>query len=125
MTTLWTEGGRHFPYHNAPEKTWAAYNDRGWTTVGDLGRIDEDGYVYLVDRSTDLILTGGINVYPREIEDVLITHPDVVDVAVFGVPSDRFGEEIKAIVQPRTPNAAGSALATALADLCRTQLSPY
>jgi long-chain acyl-CoA synthetase len=123
--TLWSEGGRQFAYHNSPEKTAAAYNDRGWTTVGDLGRIDQDGYVYLVDRSTDLILTGGINVYPREIEDVLITHPDVVDVAVFGVPSERFGEEIKAIVQPRTSDAANGALAAALAELCRTQLSPY
>jgi long-chain acyl-CoA synthetase len=123
--TLWSEGGRRFAYHNAPEKTAAAYNDHGWTTVGDLGRIDEDGYVYLVDRSTDLILTGGINVYPREIEDVLITHPDVVDVAVFGVPSERFGEEVRAVVQPRSPESAGEALAAVLTEHCRTQLSAY
>lgn len=75
--TLWSEGGPRFAYRNDPAKTASARNDRGWTTVGDMGHLDEDGYVYLVDRSTDLILSGGVNVYPREIEDVLTTHPDV------------------------------------------------
>jgi fatty-acyl-CoA synthase len=123
--TLWSEGGPQFEYRNDPVKTAASHNDRGWTTVGDLGRLDEDGYVYLVDRSTDLILSGGVNVYPREIEDVLITHPDVADIAVFGVPSARFGEEVKAVVQPRAPELAGDALAADLEALCRAQLSPY
>jgi fatty-acyl-CoA synthase len=123
--TLWSEGGARFAYRNDPAKTAAARNDRGWTTVGDLGRVDEDGYVYLVDRGTDLILSGGVNIYPREVEDVLITHPDVADVAVFGVPSARFGEEVKAVVQPRSPDVAGETLAAALDAHCRAQLSPH
>jgi fatty-acyl-CoA synthase len=123
--TLWSEGGSRFAYRNDPAKTAAAYDDRGWTTVGDLGRVDQDGYVYLVDRSTDLILSGGVNIYPREIEDVLVAHPDVVDVAVFGVPSARFGEEVKAVIQPRSNDLAGVALAAALDAHCRAELSPY
>ncbi|WP_368680296.1 AMP-binding protein (plasmid) [Rhodococcus opacus] len=122
---LWSEGGPKFAYHNDPAKTADSRNDRGWTTVGDVGHVDEDGYVYLVDRSTDLILSGGVNIYPREIEDVLTMHPDVADVAVFGVPSERFGEEVKAVVQPRSPEVTGEALAVALEELCREQLSPY
>lgn len=122
--TLWSEGGRRFAYHNDPAKTASTRNDRGWTTVGDLGRVDDDGYVYLVDRRTDLILSGGVNVYPREVEDTLITHPDVADVAVFGVPSERFGEEVCAVVQPSSPDVDAAALSTALTAHCRERLSP-
>jgi long-chain acyl-CoA synthetase len=122
---IWSEGGRRFRYHNDPEKTAASRNERGWTTVGDVGYLDRDGYLFLVDRRTDLILSGGVNVYPREAEDVLSTHPAVVDVAVFGVPDDDFGEAVKAVVQPGSMDEAGEELAAELLAHCREQLTSY
>ena len=81
------------------EKTARAFNAKGWSTLGDLGYVDEEGYLYLADRRTDLILTGGVNVYPREVEDALVMHPAVADVAVIGVPDEDLGEHVKAVVQ--------------------------
>jgi acyl-CoA synthetase (AMP-forming)/AMP-acid ligase II len=97
---LWFDGMPRFDYHGDPEKTRAAYDERGWSTLGDLGHVDDEGFLYLSDRRTDLILSGGVNVYPREIEDALILHPAVADVAVVGVPDDEFGQRVHAVVTP-------------------------
>jgi len=90
-----------FRYHNDEEKTAAAYDAEGWFTVGDAGWLDEEGYLYLADRTSDMVISGGVNIYPREIEDVLHQHPDVVDCAVIGVPDGRWGEALKAFVERR------------------------
>ena len=99
--------------------------ERGWGTVGDVGYVDEDGYVYLTDRKSFTIISGGVNIYPQEIENLLVTHPAVADVAVFGVPNPDFGEEVKAVVQPLAWDAAGPALAAELVAFCRDQLAHY
>ena len=98
--TVYFEGGAAFEYHNDPEKTAGSRTRSGWTTLGDVGYLDDDGFLYLTDRKAYMIISGGVNVYPQEAENVLVTHPKVVDVAVFGVPNDDFGEEVKAVVQP-------------------------
>src|SRR5436305_5569888 len=113
-----------FSYHNDPEKTKRAYNAKGWSTLGDVGYIDDEGYLYLTDRKSYMIISGGVNIYPQETEDVLITHPDVADVAVFGVPNEEMGEEVKAVVQPHDPAKAGKALEQELMLFCRKHLSP-
>ena len=94
-------GGARFHYHDAPDKTEAAWRD-GAFTVGDVGYLDEDGYLFLTDRVSDMVIRGGVNVYPREIEEVLFAHPAVVDCAVFGIPDERYGEQLKAVVETRT-----------------------
>ncbi|MEU7810958.1 AMP-binding protein [Pseudonocardia sp. NPDC049154] len=95
----------------------------GWGCAGDLGRLDDQGYLYLSGRSSELIITGGVNVYPPEVEDVLALHPAVEDVAVFGVPDGEFGEQVRAAVQPLgTP---GPGLATELVEYCRQRLAPF
>jgi long-chain acyl-CoA synthetase len=93
-------GGRGFEYHNAPDKTRSAWRD-GYFTVGDLGWLDEDGYLFLADRRTDLILSGGVNIYPAEVEAALLEDPDVVDAAVFGLPDERMGQKVHAVVELR------------------------
>jgi len=113
-----------FTYHNDPEKTKRAYNDKGWSTLGDVGYLDGDGFLYLTDRKSYMIISGGVNIYPQETEDVLITHPDVADVAVFGVPNEEMGEEVKAVVQPHDMARAGKALEEQLIQFCRQRLSP-
>jgi long-chain acyl-CoA synthetase len=95
-------GGRRFHYHGDDAKTAAAWRADAFT-VGDIGRLDDDGYLYVTDRISDMVLWGGVNIYPREIEEVLFTHPAVVDCAVFGVPDDRYGEVLKAVVEAREP----------------------
>jgi acyl-CoA synthetase (AMP-forming)/AMP-acid ligase II len=116
--------GFTFAYHNDPEKTKRAYNDRGWSTLGDVGYLDGDGFLYLTDRRSYMIISGGVNIYPQETEDVLIAHPAVADAAVFGVPNDEMGEEVKAVVQPQNPGRAGAELAAELMAFCRNHLSP-
>lgn len=91
---------RPFEYFDEPEKTREAFNEQGWSTMGDVGYLDEEGFLYLTDRKNFTIITGGVNVYPAEIEGLLITHFKVADVAVFGVPHPEFGEEVVAVVQP-------------------------
>jgi long-chain acyl-CoA synthetase len=113
-----------FSYHNDPEKTKRAYNSRGWSTLGDVGYLDGEGFLYLTDRKSYMIISGGVNIYPQETEDVLITHPDVADVAVFGVPNEEMGEEVKAVVQPHDLATAGKALEEQLMLFCRKNLSP-
>jgi acyl-CoA synthetase (AMP-forming)/AMP-acid ligase II len=113
-------GGPRFEYFKDPEKTAEAYNAKGWSTLGDIGHLDEDGYLYLTDRASHMIITGGVNVYPREVEDVLIEHPAVQDAAVFGVPDEEFGESVRAAVE-LTPG--GTVTATELIDFCRERLA--
>ena len=108
-----------FTYHNAPEKTGSAFNQRGWATYGDLGHVDRDGYVHLSDRRTDLVLSGGVNIYPAEIESVLLRHPDVADAAAIGVPDPDLGEVVQGVVELREGGTAG---APALLAFCLEHL---
>ncbi|MBV8262911.1 MAG: acyl-CoA synthetase [Candidatus Eremiobacteraeota bacterium] len=116
--------GPEFSYHNDPDKTKRAHSSKGWSTLGDIGYLDADGFLYLTDRKSYTIISGGVNIYPQETEDVLINHPDVADVAVFGVPNEEMGEEVKAVVQPRDIALAGKELESALMLFCRQHLSP-
>jgi long-chain acyl-CoA synthetase len=121
--TIYFGGGGQFEYHKDAEKTASSRHPKGWTTLGDVGYLDQDGYLYLTDRKHFMIITGGVNVYPQETENALITHPKVMDVAVFGIPNEDFGEEVKAVVQPKDMRDAGPALAQELIEYCRSQLS--
>ncbi len=123
--TIWFDSGTRFEYHNDADTTRATRNDQGWTTLGDVGYLDDDGYLYLTDRKAYLIITGGVNVYPQETEDVLLTHPAVMDAAVFGVPHDELGEEIKAVVQPADIDEAGADLEQELIAWCRQRLAGF
>ncbi len=114
-----------FEYHKDPEKTASAHNREGWSTVGDMGYLDDEGYLYLTDRRDFMIVSGGVNIYPQEAENVLIGHPKVLDVAVFGVPNEDMGEEVKAVVQPIDMADAGPKLEQELIEHCRSQLSHY
>ncbi|MBN8980847.1 MAG: acyl-CoA synthetase [Rhizobiales bacterium] len=116
--------GPQFAYHNDPDKTKRAYNERGWSTIGDVGYLDAEGYLYLTDRKAYMIISGGVNIYPQETEDILITHPAVADVAVFGVPNEEMGEEVKAVVQPHSMKMASKDLEADLILFCRKHLSP-
>ena len=97
----------------------------GWTTLGDIGYLDEEGYLYLTDRKSYMIISGGVNIYPQEIENVLIVHPKVADVAVFGVPDEEMGEQVKAVVQPVPMDEAGPELEAELIAYCREQLAHF
>jgi acyl-CoA synthetase (AMP-forming)/AMP-acid ligase II len=122
---LYFEGGPAFEYFKDPGKTASVSNDRGWRSLGDMGYVDEDGYMYLTDRSTFMIVSGGVNIYPQEAENVLVMHPKLVDAAVFGVPNDEYGEEVKAVVQPVEGVDAGPDLAAELIEYCRANLASY
>jgi acyl-CoA synthetase (AMP-forming)/AMP-acid ligase II len=122
--TVYFADGPVFRYHNDPEKTQRAYSAHGWSTLGDVGYVDSDGYLYLTDRKAYMIISGGVNVYPQETEDVLIGHPAIADVAVFGVPNEEMGEEVKAVVQLHDMTRAGPALEAELIAYCREHLSP-
>jgi len=117
--------GPVFSYHNDPVRTAETRNAMGWTTLGDIGRVDTEGYLYLVDRRAFMIISGGVNIYPQEAENVLIGHPKVMDVAVIGVPNEDFGEEVKAVVQPVDAGDIGPALAAELIDYCRQRLAHF
>jgi long-chain acyl-CoA synthetase len=122
---VWFENGPAFEYHNDPERTAKAYNDRGWSTLRDMGYVDEEGYLYLTGRASDMIIRGGVNIYPREIEDVLIMHPEVADVAVLGVPDLELGERVAAVVQPVNPGDAGPGLAGRLTAFCAEHIARF
>jgi acyl-CoA synthetase (AMP-forming)/AMP-acid ligase II len=120
---IYFAGGAPFAYHNDPEKTASVRHAEHGATFGDIGYVDEDGYLFLTDRAAYMIITGGVNVYPQETEDVLVMHPKVADVAVFGVPHEEMGEEVKAVVQPRDMADAGPALEAELIAFARERLS--
>ena len=122
---IYFDGGAEFAYHNDPEKTQAARHPReaSWSTLGDIGYLDDEGYLYLTDRKAFMIISGGVNIYPQEAENVLILHPAVADVAVFGVPDPEMGEQVKAVVQPAPGVMADEALARELQEFCRSRLS--
>ncbi|KCZ86129.1 long-chain-fatty-acid--CoA ligase [Hyphomonas adhaerens MHS-3] len=107
---IFFEGGNRFSYHKDAEKTASSYNSRGWSTLGDIGWLDEDGYLYLTDRKSFMIISGGVNIYPQEIEDVIVTHPEVADVAVIGAPDPDLGERLVAVIQPLDMSDAGERL---------------
>lgn len=123
--TIYFGGGRPFAYHNDEGKTASSRNPLrpDWSTMGDVGRLDEDGYLFLSDRKDFMIISGGVNIYPQEVENLLITHPAVADVAVLGVPNADFGEEVKAVVQPADWEQAGDALAQELIAFCKANLA--
>ncbi len=112
-----------FEYHNDPGKTADAKNKHGWTSLGDVGYEDEDGYVFLTDRKSFMIISGGVNIYPQEIENLLVTHPKVADAAVIGAPDPDFGEKVVAVVQPLDMASAGPELADELLAYLAPQLS--
>jgi long-chain acyl-CoA synthetase len=116
-------GGGQFEYHNAPEKTAESRNKHGWTTLGDVGWVDEEGYLFLTDRKSFMIISGGVNIYPQEIENLLIGHPKVADVAVIGAPHEEMGEEVVAVIEPMNWSDAGEALAAELSAYARANLS--
>ena len=120
---VYFSGGGQFEYHNDPKKTAESRNQHGWTTLGDVGWVDEEGYLYLTDRKSFMIISGGVNIYPQEIENLLITHPKVADVAVVGGPHDEMGEEVIAVIQPAKWSEAGADLAAELSAFARANLS--
>ena len=110
-------------YHNDPEKTREAMHPKGWMTLGDIGHVDEDGFLYLTDRKSHMIISGGVNIYPQEIENLLVTHDKVMDAAVIGAPCPDFGEKVVAVVQPIDMADAGDALEAELRDFLAPSLS--
>jgi len=121
--TVYFSGAKEFVYHNAPEKTEQGRNAQGWSTLGDIGYVDADGFLFLTDRKAFMIISGGVNIYPQEIENLLVTHPKVMDVAVVGGPDDEMGEKVIAVIQPVHWHEAGDALAAELHVFARNHLS--
>lgn len=113
----------NFEYYKEPDKTAATRNDRGWISVGDIGHVDEAGFLYLSDRKNFMIISGGVNIYPQEVENTLINHPDVDDVAVFGVPCEEFGQQVQAVVQPRQGLTVTDQFEAELIAWCRERMS--
>lgn len=122
---IYFENENEFSYHNDPEKTKESKHPSkdSWTSLGDIGRLDEDGYLYLTDRKAFMIISGGVNIYPQEAENIIINHPKVADVAVIGVPNEDFGEEVKAVVQPLNWSDASDELGEEIIAYCKQQLS--
>jgi fatty-acyl-CoA synthase len=110
-------------YHNDPEKTAEAMHPKGWMTLGDIGHVNEEGYLFLTDRKSHMIISGGVNIYPQEIENLLVTHPAVMDAGVIGAPDPDLGEKVVAVVQPMDMGAAGEALEAELRSFLDGQLS--
>ena len=124
--TVWFKGDATFEYFNDPAKTAEARDrTRGLSTVGDVGRVDDDGYLYLTDRKTYMIISGGVNIYPQETENLLVTHEKVLDAAVIGVPNEDLGEEVKAVVQPAPDVEPGPELERELIGFCREHLAHF
>jgi fatty-acyl-CoA synthase len=116
-----------FEYHNAPEVTRAGQHPEHptWTTVGDVGHLDADGYLYLTDRKNFMIISGGVNIYPQEVENCLIAHPAVLDVAVIGVPDPEMGQSVKAVVQPTPDVETGPELERELIEFVRERIAHF
>ena len=118
-------GGHSFQYLNDDPKTAAAHGAHGWVTVGDVGYLDHDGYLYLTDRRHHMIISGGVNIYPQEAEDLLISHPKVLDAAVFGIPDDEMGQSVKGVVQSVDPADVTDEFAVELLEWLRNRLAHY
>jgi acyl-CoA synthetase (AMP-forming)/AMP-acid ligase II len=116
---------RVFEYHGDPEKTASAYLEKGVFTIGDIGSVEPDGHVYLADRKSNMIISGGVNIYPREIENVLEQHPAVSDVGVFGIPDDEWGESVKAAVELRGGHEGSEELEQQILAFARARLARY
>ncbi|MCV7281631.1 acyl-CoA synthetase [Mycolicibacterium flavescens] len=122
---IYFEGGHTFEYLNDPDKTAKAQNKHGWMTVGDIGYVDEEGYLYLTDRRHHMIISGGVNIYPQEAENMLVTHPKVLDAAVFGVPDDEMGQRVHGAVQTVDPADATPEFGDELIAWLRDRLAHY
>jgi len=122
---VYFSGGTDFEYYKDPEKTASVHHAGGWTTLGDIGHLDAEGFLYLSDRRTDLILSGGVNIYPKEIEDALIQHPAVQDVAVIGLPNEEFGQEVKAVVELHTGIDGSAELAAEMIAFCHSLIAGF
>jgi fatty-acyl-CoA synthase len=122
---IYFEGGYTFEYLNDPAKTDESKNAQGWVTVGDIGYLDEEGYMFLTDRRDHMIVSGGVNIYPQETENILVAHPKVMDAAVFGIPHDEMGQSVKAVVQTVNPADATDEFADELQAWLRERLSHY
>ena len=120
---VYFENGPPINYHNDPEKTAESYNKHGWTSLGDVGWVDEEGFLYLTDRKSFMIISGGVNIYPQEIENLLIGHPKVADVAVVGGPDEEMGEKVIAVIQPASWDLAGDDLRAELLAYAKANLS--
>lgn len=120
---VYFEGGGRFEYLNDPDKTADSQSVQGFSTLGDIGYLDDEGYLYLTDRKSFMIISGGVNIYPQEAENILITHPKVADVAVFGIPNEEFGEEVKAVVQPTDIEQSGPTLEAELIAYARSNIA--
>ena len=124
--TVWFAGATSFEYFNAPEKTAESRDPTGtMSTVGDVGYVDGDGFLYLTDRKNNMIISGGVNIYPQETENLLISHPKVMDAAVIGVPNEDLGEEVKAVVQLADDFEPGSDVERELVDFCAEHLARF
>jgi long-chain acyl-CoA synthetase len=117
-------GDYTFEYHKDKEKTANTWRE-GYFTVGDVGYMDEDGFLFLCDRKVDMIISGGVNIYPAEVENALLTHPKVGDAAVFGIPDEDWGEQVKAVVQPAEGIDAGPDLEQELLAWCKQKVAAY
>lgn len=122
---IYFEGGNTFEYLNDPEKTASSRSAKGWMTVGDIGYVDEEGYLYLTDRRHHMIISGGVNIYPQEAENMLVTHPKVMDAAVFGIPDDEMGQSVKGVVQTVDPEDDTDAFGDELMTWLRERLAHY
>ncbi|OCB42764.1 acyl-CoA synthetase [Mycobacterium vulneris] len=122
---IFFEGGADFEYLNDAEKTASSRESHGWKTVGDIGYVDEDGYLYLTDRRHHMIISGGVNIYPQEAENMLVVHPKVMDAAVFGIPDDEMGQSVKGVVQTVDPADATPEFADELLGWLRERLTHY
>jgi fatty-acyl-CoA synthase len=118
-------GGYSFEYLKDDAKTAASRDPHGWVTVGDLGYLDDDGFLFLTDRRHHMIISGGVNIYPQEAEDLLVTHPKVLDAAVFGIPDNEMGQSVKGVVQTVDPRDATEAFADELLAWLRERLAHY
>ena len=118
-------GRASFEYHRDPEKTAESRDKHGWVTVGDVGYLNDDGYLFLTDRRHHMIISGGVNIYPQEAENLLVTHPKVLDAAVFGIPDDEMGQSVKGVVQTVDPADATNAFADDLVGWLRERLAHY
>lgn len=123
--SIWFENPARFEYHKAPEKTAAFFNDRNWGSLGDLGYVDDKGYLYIANRRTDLIISGGANIYPQEIENEMAGHPAVLDVAAIGIPDKEFGQAVRLLVQLHSNVEPTEILKADLLAFCRSRLAGF